>query len=149
MLTLYFCFYATLPEDAIGRDVPLYRDELILRLGGLLLMFGPHLFDFAYTLNRRLVAGHSPATPHREHLYQRLVMAGYTHAAVFRLHLIYYTWNALMAITTLERGIALGWRWGAVGGAVASWFGYVGFVERVERRSRSLAPHASGPAARS
>lgn len=42
---------------------------------GPLLMLALPLFDVGFTLVRRLLAGHSPMVPHREHLYQRLMIA--------------------------------------------------------------------------
>ena len=45
-------------------------------------VFMPFWADASYTLLRRVVAGHSPFKPHREHLYQQLALAGLGHRGV-------------------------------------------------------------------
>ncbi len=45
-------------------------------------VFVPFWADATYTLLRRLLAGHSAFSPHREHLYQRLALAGLGHRGV-------------------------------------------------------------------
>ena len=45
-------------------------------------VFMPFWADATYTLIRRVAARHSPLTPHREHLYQRLALAGLGHRGV-------------------------------------------------------------------
>jgi UDP-N-acetylmuramyl pentapeptide phosphotransferase/UDP-N-acetylglucosamine-1-phosphate transferase len=44
--------------------------------------FLPFLFDATATLILRIKAGHRPWQAHREHAYQRLILAGYGHQAV-------------------------------------------------------------------
>ncbi len=44
-----------------------------------LAIFTPFWADATYTLVRRVIQGHNPAQPHREHLYQRLALAGLGH----------------------------------------------------------------------
>jgi len=59
-----------------------------------LTLFTPFWVDATYTLLRRLAKGHSPLTPHREHLYQRLALAGLGHRGV----LLWMTgWNLVSA----------------------------------------------------
>jgi len=47
-----------------------------------LAIFMPLWADATYTLVRRLLRGHNPLRPHREHLYQRLTLAGLGHRGV-------------------------------------------------------------------
>ena len=58
-------------------------------------LFVPFWADATYTLLRRLAAGHSPLRPHREHLYQRLALAGLGHRGVL---LWMIGWNLIAAI---------------------------------------------------
>jgi FlaA1/EpsC-like NDP-sugar epimerase/UDP-N-acetylmuramyl pentapeptide phosphotransferase/UDP-N-acetylglucosamine-1-phosphate transferase len=59
-----------------------------------LILFMPFWADATYTLIRRLLARHNPLQPHREHLYQRLALAGLGHRGVL---LWMMGWNALSA----------------------------------------------------
>lgn len=56
------------------------------------LCLGPFLFDTAYTLVRRALRGERLFSAHRSHLYQRLVIAGWSHA---RTSLVYGAWTIL------------------------------------------------------
>jgi len=47
-----------------------------------LTVFVPFWADATYTLARRVLAGNNPLRPHREHLYQRLALAGLGHQGV-------------------------------------------------------------------
>ncbi len=47
-----------------------------------LALFVPCWADATYTLLRRTLAGRNPLTPHRDHLYQRLVLSGLGHHGV-------------------------------------------------------------------
>ena len=58
-------------------------------------LFVPFWADATYTLLRRLAAGHSPLRPHREHLYQRLALAGLGHRGVLFWMI---TWNLIAAV---------------------------------------------------
>jgi UDP-N-acetylmuramyl pentapeptide phosphotransferase/UDP-N-acetylglucosamine-1-phosphate transferase len=44
-----------------------------------LLVFSPFLVDSTWTLARRALHGRKPWAAHREHFYQRLVQAGWSH----------------------------------------------------------------------
>lgn len=46
----------------------------------------PFIFDTAFTLCRRLSRGENVFQAHRSHLYQRLVIAGWSHRAVSSLY---------------------------------------------------------------
>lgn len=62
------------------------------------LILGVFVFDTAFTFLRRLARGENVLAAHRSHLYQRLVLAGASHAAVTGL---YATLAALLAAAGL------------------------------------------------
>jgi len=98
---------------------------------GILLVW-PFVFDSTFTLLRRWRKGENIFAAHRSHLYQRLVIAGYSHRFVTLL----YSFLALVGTF-----LALLWVWAAPG---ADWlvvsvpallsFGLWGFVVRAEAR---------------
>ncbi len=57
-----------------------------------LAIFVPFWADATYTLLRRTLAGNNPLQPHRDHLYQRLVLAGLGHQGVL---MWVFGWNLL------------------------------------------------------
>jgi FlaA1/EpsC-like NDP-sugar epimerase len=59
-----------------------------------LAIFTPFWADATYTLVRRVLRGHNPTQPHREHLYQRLALAGLGHRGL----LLWITGWTLMSI---------------------------------------------------
>ena len=56
-----------------------------LPLAGLLVVW-PFVFDTTFTIVRRLGRGENIFAAHRSHLYQRLVIVGYSHRAVTLLY---------------------------------------------------------------
>jgi FlaA1/EpsC-like NDP-sugar epimerase/UDP-N-acetylmuramyl pentapeptide phosphotransferase/UDP-N-acetylglucosamine-1-phosphate transferase len=48
-----------------------------------LALFAPFWADATFTLVRRLITRHNPTVPHRDHMYQRLVLAGLGHRGLF------------------------------------------------------------------
>lgn len=76
-------------------------------------MVWPFVFDTGFTLVRRWRRGESVTQAHRSHLYQRLIIAGWSHA---RVSLLYIAW----ALTTSTAG------WAMVRGT--AWSGAVGLV---------------------
>ena len=64
------------------------------------LLVWPFLFDTIFTFLRRMKNGENVLAAHRSHLYQRLVIAGYSHAFVGLLYGLY---------TVV--GVALAWLW--------------------------------------
>jgi FlaA1/EpsC-like NDP-sugar epimerase/UDP-N-acetylmuramyl pentapeptide phosphotransferase/UDP-N-acetylglucosamine-1-phosphate transferase len=48
-----------------------------------LALFVPFWADASFTLIRRVLSGHNPTQPHRDHFYQRLVLAGLGHRGLF------------------------------------------------------------------
>jgi FlaA1/EpsC-like NDP-sugar epimerase/UDP-N-acetylmuramyl pentapeptide phosphotransferase/UDP-N-acetylglucosamine-1-phosphate transferase len=96
-------------------------------------VFMPFWADATYTLVRRLLARHSPLRPHREHLYQRLVLAGLGHRGLL---LWMIGWNVISAITAfLLRDVS-----GALGLEMSVAYGafYVAFTEWTLRRQPNL-----------
>lgn len=51
------------------------------------LLFWPFVFDATFTILRRLRRGEDIFAAHRSHLYQRLVIAGWSHRTVTLLYL--------------------------------------------------------------
>jgi UDP-N-acetylmuramyl pentapeptide phosphotransferase/UDP-N-acetylglucosamine-1-phosphate transferase len=61
------------------------RSEPRIAFAGVLLVW-PFLFDTAFTLVRRLAKRENVMAAHRSHLYQRLVIAGWSHTSVSMLY---------------------------------------------------------------
>jgi UDP-N-acetylmuramyl pentapeptide phosphotransferase/UDP-N-acetylglucosamine-1-phosphate transferase len=61
----------------------------------------PFIFDTVFTLVRRLRAGENIFQAHRSHLYQRLVIAGWSHRAVAGLYGGLAAFGAAVAVTPL------------------------------------------------
>ena len=61
--------------------LPLLHNNATMPLVGLLLVW-PFVFDTVFTFVRRLLKGENVFSAHRSHLYQRLVIAGYSHQRV-------------------------------------------------------------------
>lgn len=93
---------AVLPMIAAERDSH-------LMLAGLLFVW-PFVFDTAFTFLRRLFKGENVFAAHRSHLYQRLVIVGYSHRFVT---LLYMGLALIGVILALARSLK------ADGGAVA------------------------------
>lgn len=73
------CLLAILPLAAPADCVPEVLPVAVLALW-------PFIFDSGFTLLRRLVAGENIFRAHRSHLYQRLVLAGWSHRTVAGLY---------------------------------------------------------------
>ncbi len=61
-------------------------------------LFAPFWADATWTLARRLLQGHRATTPHRDHIYQRLVLAGLGHRGLFVWMI---AWCATSVLTAL------------------------------------------------
>jgi UDP-N-acetylmuramyl pentapeptide phosphotransferase/UDP-N-acetylglucosamine-1-phosphate transferase len=61
----------------------------------------PFIFDTAYTLCRRLARGENVFRAHRSHLYQRLVITGWSHRAVSTLYGGLSAMAAVLAVAPL------------------------------------------------
>ena len=62
----------------------------------------PFVFDTAFTLCRRLARGENIVRAHRSHLYQRLVLGGWTHGKVTALYLALAGLSAVASALWLE-----------------------------------------------
>lgn len=97
----------------------------------LIVLLSPFLFDTSFTLGRRLARGEQVWLAHREHLYQRLLVAGHSHGLVARR---YYFWQIVAAVSA---GCVQYGSWSvqvaAVGVAAAASISVVLFVNRQER----------------
>lgn len=98
------------------------------------LMLWPFLVDTTITLVRRMTRGENVMRAHREHLYQRLVAQGISHARVALLY-------AGMAATTALAGVcwALDWLPGPLAAAPAALIA-VALPLEVQRRALPRAP---------
>lgn len=67
---------------------------------GILLVW-PFIFDSTFTFFRRLLKGDRVLTAHRSHLYQRLVISGYTHHSVTLIYTGLALTGLLMALVFL------------------------------------------------
>ena len=91
-----FCGFmiAVLPLAAAGDEAPRLVPIVALTMW-------PFIFDSAYTLVRRLLKRENIFTAHRSHLYQRLVIAGWSHRAVSTLYGALSAMAAAVAIAPL------------------------------------------------
>jgi UDP-N-acetylmuramyl pentapeptide phosphotransferase/UDP-N-acetylglucosamine-1-phosphate transferase len=78
------------------------RDSRLL-IGGALLLW-PFLFDATFTMCRRAARRERLLTAHRSHLYQRLVIAGYTHGAVSTTYGLLAALGLVCAFYTVQGG---------------------------------------------
>ena len=97
--------FAVLPLLALREDGPLASASPIL---GLLLLW-PFVFDTALTFLRRLRRGENVLAPHRSHLYQRLIIAGYSHRFVLLLYSGLAISGAAAAIFWLQHPVPAFW----------------------------------------
>lgn len=84
-------------------------------------LFVPFWADATFTLIRRIVAGHNPTIAHRDHLYQRLVLAGLGHGGLFSWMVLWFAISATVALAlasasdlSSSMGIAIAIGFGAV-----------------------------------
>jgi UDP-N-acetylmuramyl pentapeptide phosphotransferase/UDP-N-acetylglucosamine-1-phosphate transferase len=90
--------FAVLPLFALEE-----RGRWVALLGGALALW-PFLFDGTLTIVRRLLRGENIFRAHRSHLYQRLVIHGYSHAAVSLVYIAYAVFSALSAWVVAQSG---------------------------------------------
>ena len=97
---LGFCF-ASLPLLHTHLTVARGDGPIGFLVGALLLW--PFLFDTVYTVIRRAIRGERLVAPHRSHLYQRLVVAGASHAQVTLEYLTLSAIGAGLAVLRIAR----------------------------------------------
>jgi UDP-N-acetylmuramyl pentapeptide phosphotransferase/UDP-N-acetylglucosamine-1-phosphate transferase len=79
-----------------------------LFLAGVLFVW-PFVFDSAFTVMRRLRRGENILRAHRSHLYQRLVVAGWSHRAVTLLYAGLAAVGGVLAVAYTERWPGSDW----------------------------------------
>ena len=102
------------------------------------LILWPFLFDGVFTVIRRARRKERLLEAHRSHLYQRLVIAGWSHAEVTTLYALFAVVSAAAAVRVAAGAWAWGWGAAVLVGA-AQWY----ITIRAERRSSQRAA-ASG-----
>ena len=68
------------------------------------LLLWPFVFDTCFTFLRRLSKGENVLRPHRSHLYQRLVAAGYGHSQVSLLYSGLAAFGSLLGVVWMSLG---------------------------------------------
>jgi UDP-N-acetylmuramyl pentapeptide phosphotransferase/UDP-N-acetylglucosamine-1-phosphate transferase len=102
-------------------------------LPALVMVCAVSLWDTGFTFLRRLKRGEAILRSHRQHLYQRLVQLGHSHAKITGL---YFTLHALMGILALlYLGSSPAWRGGLLLLVVAILTGFTCVVYWLERRA--------------
>jgi UDP-N-acetylmuramyl pentapeptide phosphotransferase/UDP-N-acetylglucosamine-1-phosphate transferase len=86
---------AVLPIFAAQRD-PLFM------IAGFLVVW-PFIFDTSFTVIRRLIRGENIFVAHRSHIYQRLVIAGYSHRFVTLVYIALATTGTIIALLWYKR----------------------------------------------
>lgn len=92
-----------------------FGNDKLLCTGAIFVL--PFLFDSFFTIIRRAINGENILRSHRSHLYQRLVIKGYSHAAVTKLYgglaslsavcgIIYYFGSPMMMLFALSISVA-------------------------------------------
>ncbi len=97
--------FATMPLLALGAGGPLAETSSAL---GLLLVW-PFVFDAGFTFLRRLRNGENVFAAHRSHLYQRLLIVGYSHRFVMLLYGALATIGVFLGIAWLLRPVVGYW----------------------------------------
>lgn len=93
--------FAVLPL-VLSTDSRFQKQGLTPVVVGMLLLW-PFVFDSTFTLLRRLRFGENVFKAHRSHLYQRLVILGYTHRAVSLLYAGLAVVGLLLVLAGLQR----------------------------------------------
>ena len=96
-------------------------------------LFMPFWADATYTLVRRVAARHSPFSPHRQHMYQRLALAGLGHRGVLFWMI---GWNLLSVIVAYLLRDVQAQTGLAFAGAYAAF--YIAFTEWTLRKQPNL-----------
>jgi UDP-N-acetylmuramyl pentapeptide phosphotransferase/UDP-N-acetylglucosamine-1-phosphate transferase len=84
--------------------LPIYgaKKTPLLPVVGFLLVW-PFIFDTSFTLVRRLIKGDNIFAAHRSHIYQRLVIAGYSHRFVTLLYMGLAVIGTVLALLWYQR----------------------------------------------
>lgn len=93
--------FAALPLIARNNHMEHYYQLPLMAI----LFVWPFIFDSGFTLSRRWFKGEDIFTSHRSHLYQRLVIAGYSHQAVTLIYVFFALLTGLLAIAWFREQI--------------------------------------------
>jgi UDP-N-acetylmuramyl pentapeptide phosphotransferase/UDP-N-acetylglucosamine-1-phosphate transferase len=107
-----------------------------------LILFSPFIYDVAYTLVRRIRRGERLTEAHRTHLYQRLMVAGWTHGQTLKLNIAVYLGAMLLAwayAASNHHGI---WQLGVLAATGCLLAAYTVIVLQVEEKSTVVRPVA-------
>lgn len=74
------------------------EDPVRFPFGTFVILLLPFLYDVLYTIGRRVLRGENILKAHRSHLYQRLLIAGWSHPTVLRLTFMTYLLCGLCAL---------------------------------------------------
>jgi UDP-N-acetylmuramyl pentapeptide phosphotransferase/UDP-N-acetylglucosamine-1-phosphate transferase len=105
-----------------------------------LILFSPFIYDVVYTMILRYRRGEDLTQAHREHLYQRLMVAGWSHGKALQLTIAVWLTLGLLAFCYAyaeQRGFALA-QLMVIGSTAAALFGYTKAVQRVEQDEARL-----------
>ena len=109
------------------------RHDPRLALAGVLLVW-PFVFDTSFTFLRRLRGGENVFRAHRSHLYQRLVLAGYSHRFVTCLYGALAVVGAALALVWARHVAAASWLVpSALAAAMVGLWLFVAWAERHHR----------------
>jgi UDP-N-acetylmuramyl pentapeptide phosphotransferase/UDP-N-acetylglucosamine-1-phosphate transferase len=106
------------------------------------LVFSPFIFDASLTLFKRLLRGEKPWVAHREHVYQGLILAGWSHRKLALVAYILMLAVSSAAFAALSQQIAA--QIAIIGVIVGSLGGLFLFAERHLRRAGFLHKSATG-----
>jgi UDP-N-acetylmuramyl pentapeptide phosphotransferase/UDP-N-acetylglucosamine-1-phosphate transferase len=109
------------------------EDPVRFPFGTFVILLLPFLYDVLYTIGRRVLRGENILKAHRSHLYQRLLIAGYSHPMVLRLTFMTYLLCGLCALG-FSRTRLTGERIGYGMVALLMMLVYSIFVRLVEKR---------------
>ncbi|MFO1496829.1 MAG: glycosyltransferase family 4 protein [Verrucomicrobiota bacterium] len=98
------------------------------------------LLDTGITLVRRVARGEKWAQAHREHFYQRLVRAGYSHYFVTGIEMVLQA--GVIVLMWLYIHVGVGIQLGLIGAVVAVWLSFFTYAEVQFRRCQALLPDA-------
>jgi UDP-N-acetylmuramyl pentapeptide phosphotransferase/UDP-N-acetylglucosamine-1-phosphate transferase len=94
--------------------IPLYlhkSDPVLFPFGAFVILLFPFLYDVLFTLARRIIRDENLFEAHRTHLYQRLMIAGWSHPKALRLLFICFLICGFLSLgftrtkTTILRGL--------------------------------------------
>jgi len=96
---------------------------------------GSFMWDATYTIVMRMVRGEDWLHPHKRHLFQRLVTAGWTHSAVRRVYVVLGLAGAAAAVAMTIGGAVIGTCAGAI--ALGLFVAVSYLTEQAEKRASS------------